>query len=183
MSQAPPLQIETITKPVTSAISTKRFLVTATQACFGECWRTGSLKYTPVLMMMSFICFCRNNNQPNAIYPLGTFHWGLKKLKKAAKAHVMMLPSCPLWYYDDPFSPLVDVDCFDAQLNKCRTHKTRKHTQCRRTRPHRRRFSPSFFHTISLLDLPRGGNMRWRCWRSMRVDMPVALVMDPLLST
>ena len=93
MSQAPPLQIETITKPVTSAISTKRFLVTATQACFGECWRTGSLKYTPVLMMMSFICSCRNNNQPNAIYPLGTFHWGLKKLKKAAKAHVMMLAS------------------------------------------------------------------------------------------
>jgi hypothetical protein len=36
--------------------------------------------------------------EPNAIYPLGTFHRGLKK------AHVMMLPSCPLWYYEDPFS-------------------------------------------------------------------------------
>jgi hypothetical protein len=47
-----------------------------------------------MMMMMSFICSCRNNNQPNAIYPLGTFHRGLKK------AHVMMLPSCPLWYYD-----------------------------------------------------------------------------------
>ena len=31
------------------------------------------------MMMMSFICPCRNNNQPNAIYPLGTFHGGLKK--------------------------------------------------------------------------------------------------------
>jgi hypothetical protein len=40
-------------------------------------------------LMMSFICSCRNNNQPNAIYPLGTFHRGLKK------ARVMMLPSCP----------------------------------------------------------------------------------------
>jgi hypothetical protein len=46
--------------------------------------------------MMTFSCSCRNINQPNAIYPLGTFHRGLKK------AHVMMLPSCPLWYYDDP---------------------------------------------------------------------------------
>jgi hypothetical protein len=55
------------------------------------------------LMMMTFICSCRNNNQTTAIYPLGTFPRGLKK------AHVMMLPSCPLWYYDDPFTPLVDV--------------------------------------------------------------------------
>jgi hypothetical protein len=50
-----------------------------------------------------FIFPCRNNNQPTAIYPLGTFPRGLKK------AHVMMLPSCPLWYYDDLFPPLVDV--------------------------------------------------------------------------
>jgi hypothetical protein len=48
-------------------------------------------------MMMLSICSCRKNNQPNAIYPLGTLHRGLKK------AHVMMLPSCPLWYYDDSF--------------------------------------------------------------------------------
>jgi hypothetical protein len=27
----------------------------------------------PGMMMMSFICSCRNNNQPNAIYPWGTF--------------------------------------------------------------------------------------------------------------
>jgi hypothetical protein len=52
---------------------------------------------------MTFICSCRNNNQPNAEYPLGTFFQGLKK------AHFMMLPLCPLWYYDDPFTPLVDV--------------------------------------------------------------------------
>jgi hypothetical protein len=51
------------------------------------------------LMMMTFICSCRNNNQPNAIYPLGTFHRGLKKAK------VIMLTSCPLWYYADPLSP------------------------------------------------------------------------------
>jgi ribosomal protein L37E len=65
-----------------------------------------------VLMMMTFtqfvlaettICSCRNNNQPTAIYPLGTFPWALKK------APVMMLPSCPLWYCDDPLTPLVDV--------------------------------------------------------------------------
>ena len=55
------------------------------------------------MMMMTFICSCRNNNQPTAIYPLGTFPRGLKK------AHVMMLPSCPLWYYDDSVTPLVDV--------------------------------------------------------------------------
>jgi hypothetical protein len=54
-------------------------------------------------MMMSFICSCRNNNQPTDIYPLGTFHRGLKK------AHVMMLPSSALWYYDDFPPPLVDV--------------------------------------------------------------------------
>jgi len=56
-----------------------------------------------LMMLMSVICACRNNNQPNAIYPLGTFHRGLKK------AHVMMLPSCPIWYFDNPFPPLVDV--------------------------------------------------------------------------
>jgi hypothetical protein len=55
------------------------------------------------MMMMTFICSCRNNNQRTAIYPLGTFPRGLKK------EHVMMLPSCPLWYYDDPFIPLVAV--------------------------------------------------------------------------
>ena len=43
--------------------------------------------------MITFICSCRNNNQPTAIYPLGTFPRGLKK------AHVMMLPSWPLWYF------------------------------------------------------------------------------------
>ena len=53
--------------------------------------------------MMIFICSCRNNNHPTAIYPLGTFPRGIKK------AHVMMLPSCPSWYYDDLFAPLVDV--------------------------------------------------------------------------
>jgi hypothetical protein len=42
-----------------------------------------------LLLMMTFICSCRNNNQPTAIYPLGTFPRGLKK------SHVMMLPSCP----------------------------------------------------------------------------------------
>ena len=26
------------------------------------------------IMMMSFICSCRNKNQPKAIYPQGTFH-------------------------------------------------------------------------------------------------------------
>ena len=55
------------------------------------------------VMMMTFIFSSRNNKQPNAIYPLGTFHWGLMK------ARVMMLPSCPLWYYDVLFFPLVDV--------------------------------------------------------------------------
>jgi hypothetical protein len=54
-----------------------------------------------VLMMMTFIFSYRNNNQPTAIYPFGTFPRALKK------AHVMMLPSCPLWYYDDPFTPLL----------------------------------------------------------------------------
>jgi hypothetical protein len=52
-------------------------------------------------MMMTFIFSYRNNNQPTAIYPFGTFPRALKK------AHVMMLPSCPLWYYDDPFTPLL----------------------------------------------------------------------------
>jgi hypothetical protein len=61
--------------------------------------------YLCQMMMMTFICSCRNNNQPTVIYPLGTFPRGLKK------AHVMMLPSCPLWYYDDPFIPFVDVGC------------------------------------------------------------------------
>ena len=55
-----------------------------------------------LMMMIPFICSCRNNNQPNAIHPWGTFPRGLKK------AHVMMLPSFPLWYHDDPFFPLVD---------------------------------------------------------------------------
>jgi len=27
------------------------------------------------------------------------------------KAHVMMLPTCPLWYYDDPFTPLLTWSC------------------------------------------------------------------------
>jgi hypothetical protein len=60
-------------------------------------------KHTGGRMMITFICSCRNNNQPTVIYPLGTFPRGLKK------AHVMMLPSCPLLYNDDPFTPLVDV--------------------------------------------------------------------------
>ncbi len=59
--------------------------------------------FVETLMMILFICSCRNINQSNAIYPLGTLHRGLKK------AHVMVLPSCPLWYYADPFPPLVDV--------------------------------------------------------------------------
>jgi hypothetical protein len=40
------------------------------------------------VMMITFICSCRNNNQPTAIYPLGTFPRGLNK------AHVIVLPSC-----------------------------------------------------------------------------------------
>jgi hypothetical protein len=32
-----------------------------------------------VLMMMSFICSFRNNNYPTDIYPLGTFHHGIKR--------------------------------------------------------------------------------------------------------
>jgi hypothetical protein len=60
-----------------------------------------------LLMMTTFTCSCRNNNQPTAKYPLGTFPRGLKKV------HVMMLPSRPLWYYDDPFTPLVDVVVFE----------------------------------------------------------------------
>jgi hypothetical protein len=43
------------------------------------------------LMMMSFICSCRNKNEPTAIYPsLGTPPPGKKK-----EAHVMMLPPLP----------------------------------------------------------------------------------------
>jgi hypothetical protein len=37
------------------------------------CGRIRLLFLPPVVMMMIFICSCRNNNQPNAIYPLGTF--------------------------------------------------------------------------------------------------------------
>jgi hypothetical protein len=73
-----------------------------------------------MMMMMLFICSRRNNNQPNAIYPLGTFHRGLKK------AHVMMLPSCPLWYYDDPFSSLVD----DAVAHISPTHISPEQIAC-----------------------------------------------------
>jgi hypothetical protein len=48
-------------------------------------------------------CLFLQKQQPTDKYPLDTFPRGLKK------AHLMMLPSCPLWYYNDPFIPLVDV--------------------------------------------------------------------------
>jgi hypothetical protein len=34
--------------------------------------RSSSASTDPAMMMMSFNCSCRNKNEPNAIYPLGT---------------------------------------------------------------------------------------------------------------
>jgi len=57
------------------------------------------------MMMMSFFCSCRNNNQPNAIYlqPIGYFPPEINE-STCDDATIMSL-----WYYDVPFSPLVDV--------------------------------------------------------------------------
>jgi hypothetical protein len=50
-----------------------------------------------------FYLFLQKQQSAHRYIPIGYVPRGLKK------AHVMMLPSCPLWYYDDPFIPLVDV--------------------------------------------------------------------------
>jgi hypothetical protein len=40
-----------------------------------------------LMMMMSFICSCRNNNQPTAIYPLGTILDVLAHAARDSHAH------------------------------------------------------------------------------------------------
>jgi len=90
-------------RPLTSEAQQKErgtthLLLLASRTLRGSCTMLLDLRSHCMLMMMLFICSSRNNNQPNCVYPLGTLHSRLKK------AYVMILPSCPLWHYDDPFS-------------------------------------------------------------------------------
>jgi hypothetical protein len=53
--------------------------------------------------------FLQKQQPAHRYIPIGYVPPGVKK------AHVMMLPSRPLWYYDDPFTPLVDAKHFTVQ--------------------------------------------------------------------
>jgi hypothetical protein len=50
-----------------------------------------------------FNLFLQKQQPAHRYIPIGYISSGIKE------THVMMLPSCPLWYYDDPFTPLIDV--------------------------------------------------------------------------